>query len=352
MTLSRQRLDALGSRYRALTLVVAGDFCLDRYFEIDPARAETSLETGLPVRNVARTRCQPGAAGTVLNNLAALGIGRLELIGCCGEDGEGFELRRALAALPGVGLDGFLSARERATFCYTKPLVINQGKPPRELERIDIKNWTPTPPALASELARRFLAAARAADGVVVMEQVDHAGVGVVTDHLLAALATLAQERPHLPIVCDSRVGLARYGAVIAKMNAGELARMLGQAPTTDMATLRAQVAEIAQRRQRAAVVTAAEHGLVASSASGETIHVPALPVRGPIDVVGAGDSVSASLAAALSGGASLHEACALAMAAASVVIHKLATTGTADMAEISAVLNRTIAPGRHGSGD
>ena len=125
------------------------------------------------------------------------------------------------------------------------------------------------------------------------MEQVDHPGIGVVTDHLLAAISTLAQERPNLPIVCDSRVGLARYGAVIAKMNASELARMLGQAPTSDLAVLRQRTAEIAARRQRPAVVTAAEHGLVAANATGE-IHPPTcrrLPVRGPIDVVGAGDS-------------------------------------------------------------
>ena len=39
-----------------------------------------------------------------------------------------------------------------------------------------------------------------------------------------------------------------------------------------------------------------------------------------------------------------------MAMAAASVVIHKLGTTGTANVAEIGAVLGRTLAPGRHSS--
>ena len=34
-------------RYHQLSIAVLGDFCLDRYLEIDPARAETSLETGL-----------------------------------------------------------------------------------------------------------------------------------------------------------------------------------------------------------------------------------------------------------------------------------------------------------------
>ena len=42
---------------------MVGDFCLDRYLEIDPALAETSLETGLPVHNVVRVRSQPGGGG-------------------------------------------------------------------------------------------------------------------------------------------------------------------------------------------------------------------------------------------------------------------------------------------------
>ena len=58
-------------RYAELHIGVLGDFCLDRYYEIDPARDETSIETGCTVHNVVRVRSQPGGAGTVLNNLAA-----------------------------------------------------------------------------------------------------------------------------------------------------------------------------------------------------------------------------------------------------------------------------------------
>ena len=94
-----QRFDEITSRYPPLRLGLAGDFCLDRYFDIDPDRAETSIETGLTVHNIVRVRCQPGAAGTILNNLVALGVGEIRIIGCCGEDGEGWELKRSLAAI-------------------------------------------------------------------------------------------------------------------------------------------------------------------------------------------------------------------------------------------------------------
>jgi bifunctional ADP-heptose synthase (sugar kinase/adenylyltransferase) len=66
-----------------------------------------------------------------------------------------------------------------------------------------------------------------------------------------------------------------------------------------------------------------------------------ALPFRGPIDIVGAGDAVSANLAAALAAGGSLREAMELANAGASVVIHQVGTTGTASVAELGKVMDR-----------
>src|SRR5689334_4236897 len=102
------RCHAITGRYPQLRIGVVGDFCLDRYLEIDPAKAETSIETGLPVYNVSAVRAQAGAAGTIVNNLVALGVGEVALVGFCGADGEGYELRRALSSMPGVNLDGFV----------------------------------------------------------------------------------------------------------------------------------------------------------------------------------------------------------------------------------------------------
>ncbi len=59
------------------TIGVLGDLFLDRYLDIDPALNEPSVETGLTAYQVTRVRSYPGAAGTVINNLAALGVGRI-----------------------------------------------------------------------------------------------------------------------------------------------------------------------------------------------------------------------------------------------------------------------------------
>ena len=57
------RFQAIAQRYSGLRIAVVGDFCLDRYLEIDPSKGEVSIETGLPVYNVVNVRAQPGGAG-------------------------------------------------------------------------------------------------------------------------------------------------------------------------------------------------------------------------------------------------------------------------------------------------
>jgi len=55
-----KRFETITQRYASLRIAVVGDFCLDRYLEIDPAKGETSIETGLPVYNVVRVRSLTG----------------------------------------------------------------------------------------------------------------------------------------------------------------------------------------------------------------------------------------------------------------------------------------------------
>jgi len=334
--MSPQRFAEFSGRYPQLRLAVVGDFCLDRYLEIDPARAETSIETGLPVHNVVRVRSQPGAAGTIVNNLVALGIGHIDLIGFCGEDGEGFELLRALRALPGVELEYFAQTPTRATFTYTKPLVMEPGEAPQELSRLDIKNWSPTPAALSTQVAVHLRETASVVDGLIIMDQVSVAETGVITSPVLAALAGIAKSHPELPIVADSRRSLREYPVVTLKMNAHELAALAG----TVAADPGFAAMKLARAHGSPVIVTLAERGLVgARPDEEEPVKIPAWPVRGEIDVVGAGDAVTANITAALAAGASFAEGLACGNAAASIVIHQIGTTGTATREQLSALL-------------
>jgi len=334
-----ERFRSITSLYGGLRIAIVGDFCLDRYLEIDPARSETSIETGLPVHNVVRVRAQPGGAGTILNNLVALGVGRIVPVSFCGEDGEGYELRRELAKLPGAELDHFVTTPERRTFTYCKPLVVEPDREPVELNRLDSKNWTPTPPSLTQRLAAGLREIASEIDALIVLEQVDQAETGVITLGLLDVIAELAAAWPDLPILADSRRRLAGWPGLSFKMNAAELAAILQSeaAGSLDLAMIKKVASGLALRNQRPIFVTLSELGIVAAASDGTVEHVAALPLRGPIDIVGAGDAVTANLATALPSGASIRESIELAAIASSVVIHQLGTTGTAAIADLAA---------------
>jgi len=335
-----QRLREITDRYAHLTIAVLGDFCLDRYLEIDPQIPEISTETGLPVHNVINVRAQPGGAGTVFNNLAALGIGKLIPISFTGDDGEGLELTRALRNMPNVNMDAFFQTPLRRTFTYCKPLVINYPDPPKELNRLDSKNWTPTPPEVEDQLIANLHSWIDRIDALVLMEQAENPEAGVFTQRMRETIIQLAARHPKLCIFADSRRSLRNFPSAIWKMNRVELGQLLGTAPPHDLAAAKAATLKLAHDHGRRVYVSLAEDGLIAANPSGEIFHQNSLPLRGEIDIVGAGDSVSANLVAAMVAGASLAESVEIANAAASITIHKLGTTGTASIAEITALLD------------
>jgi len=338
-----ERFDAITRQYRRLRVAVAGDFCLDRYLEIDPARKEISIETGLPVHNVVRTRCQPGGAGTILNNLAALGVAEVFPIGFAGDDGEGFELKRALASLPGVHAESFILTEERRTFTYAKPLLISPGRPPRELNRLDSKNWSPTPAGLQGLLIESLRKLAGRVDAIIMLDQVSVPETGVITRRLLRAIGAIKKERPGLLVMADSRRSLQGYPPVCLKMNRAELSRLAGKARLVPLREVGPATAALARKTRNCCFVTLAEHGMAGAGPEGAVERLAALPLRGELDIVGAGDCVTANLTAALAGGAGLREALELANAAASVVVHKLGTTGTASVAEIRELSKKAL---------
>ena len=337
--MKEKRLDEIAGCFPGLRVALVGDFCLDRYLEIDPALAETSIETSLEVFNVARVRSQPGGCGTILNNLLALGVGTVYPVGFAGEDGEGYELMRALGQVECVDMGHFFQTPDRRTFSYTKPLVIEPGRAPRELNRLDFKNWSPTPAVVQQRMIESLNALAKRVDAMVLLEQVDEADTGVFTGGVIDALSQIRRQSPDLLMLADSRRGPGHFPAVGLKMNREEFAVLTGQEAETPVPELCSAVGRLATERGQAVFVSLSEDGIAGAKPGEQPEHVPCLPARGEIDVVGAGDAVMANLATAIAAGAETSEAMRLAMAAASVVVHQLGTTGTASLQDIRSLV-------------
>ena len=322
------RLQDLLNHFPGVTVLVVGDFFLDKYLDIDSRLSEPSLETGLESYQVTNIRRYPGAAGAVANNLRALEV-NVSALGVIGEDGEGDDLRRGLDLI-GVESDGLIRAPGRFTPTYLKPMLQQGNTPARELNRFDTKNRTPLPVEIETELISRLRGLFRRLLGIVIVDQVSEPNCGVITDRVRLALSELARANSAAIVLADSRERIGEFRGVMLKPNFYEAKRATG------LADLAAAGRELRHRAHRPVIVTHGDQGMYLFELEGEQ-HIPAIPVAGLIDVVGAGDSAMAGLVAPLCAGGTLAEAALVGNLAASLTIQQLGVTGTATRAQILA---------------
>jgi rfaE bifunctional protein kinase chain/domain len=312
------------------TIGVVGDLFLDRYLDLDSALTEPSIETGLDAYQVVGVRSYPGAAGTVINNLHALGVGRIVPISMIGDDGEGYELRQAIQKMPGVALANVVISSDRRTPTYTKPMLSRADGMPRELNRLDIKNRQPLPIGVEAAILEMLSAAWASLDVLLVLDQVGEPECGVVTTAVRDRLAELAGKDAGKIVIVDSRERVGLFRNVWLKPNERECMRAV------DASDLRGAINELVGLCGRPVLCTQGGRGmLVSESAQSEPIEVPGYPVTGPIDIVGAGDSSSAALACALASGIGLIESAAFGNLVASITIQQIGVTGMASPEQV-----------------
>ena len=329
------RLEDILSHLPDLTILVVGDFFLDKYLIIEHALGETSLETGLEAHQVVEMRCSPGAAGTVTNNLSAMDVNVIALT-VLGDDGEGYELKHTLQ-VTGVDTSAIVVRRDRFTPTYTKPMLREPDGMTRELERLDIKNRTPLPAEIEDEIIARLRQIVPRVHGVIVGDQVQERNCGVITDRVRDEIARLARASSTTALfAADSRERIGLFRGVIVKPNTREATRAIYPDCETelDRAGVEACGAELFRRNGKPVFLTLGAEGAIVFHEGGPT-HVPAVPVRGPIDIVGAGDSAMSGIVASLCSGATPPEAALVGNLAAAVTIQQIGTTGTASRAQI-----------------
>lgn len=323
------RLAELVTRFPSRRIAVLGDFFLDKYLECEPALDEPSFETGLNANQVVAIRRFAGAAGTVVNNLAALGCQTLHAIGAVGDDGEAFDLRKCLHAI-GCSTDGLLTCGEMMTPTYLKPRNRHDPSLSGEHERYDTKNRQPTPSTLHERVLAELDRVLPNVDAVVILDQVVEDNCGIVTNVMRTALANRAAAWPSVLFWADSRKNIRKFQNIAIKPNQFEAVDHANPLPNEriDLERLKVTLPALRSETNAPVCVTLGERGIMVSDP--QPTFVPAVRVTGPIDPTGAGDSVTAGAVIALISGATMPEAALMGNLVASITVQQLATTGVA----------------------
>ncbi|GAA4500274.1 bifunctional D-glycero-beta-D-manno-heptose-7-phosphate kinase/D-glycero-beta-D-manno-heptose 1-phosphate adenylyltransferase HldE [Pseudaeromonas paramecii] len=289
-------------------VLVVGDVMLDRYWHGPTSRI--SPEAPVPVVRVEQSEERPGGAANVALNVAALGA-HATLLGLTGQD----EAADALSArLNGVGVAcDFVRVPHFPTITKLRILSRNQ-----QLLRLDFEEGfhgvDPEP------LLARIQAA------------LPDSGVLILSDYAKGALAAVSRMIPlaraaGVPVLVDPKgTDFEKYrGATLLTPNMSEFEAVVGK--VKDEQDLVAKGLELVRRFElQALLVTRSEHGMTLIRDGQTELHLPA-QAHEVYDVTGAGDTVIGTLATALAAGKPLDEACALANAAAGIVVGKLGTS-------------------------
>ena len=316
------------ARAHSVRALVIGDICLDRWCKYDPALAEPSRETGIPRCAITETTCTPGAGGTVAGNLAALGAGRVSVLGAIGADGAGSDLCRALAG-GSIESDLLVESPQIQTFTYTK--LINSKTGIEDLPRVDFVNTAPLPKQAEQAVVERFEGCLEDFNAVIVADQAETAHGGTVTATVREAVCQSAARGGDVAYIADSRRRVEHFRDIVATPNELEAtAACQRQFGEVDFERLHRMIGG------SALVITAGERGAWLIDRDGQRL-LPAPAAAELADPCGAGDALAAGFALALAAGARIEAALRFGIIVAGVTVGKLGT-GKANADEVRAL--------------
>jgi rfaE bifunctional protein kinase chain/domain len=335
INMDRKRLTEILDGFKDISIAMFGDFYIDKMLYIDRNLDEPSLETNITAYQIVEKNISPGAAGTVLNSFCSLGAGKLYAVGVIGDDGEGHELRKCLRE-NSVDDTKMISCGSWSTPTYFKP-TFRYEHSMQESNRLDLHNRIALPEPEQEQLLCHLYDVSEKVGAIVVSDQRRQPGdFGVITTRIIQALSDIAIQNPKLKVYVDSRAVIETFTNLTVKCNHLEaLKAVFGDTNReADIVLLKYCAESLREKTGRDVLITWGENGTAVLSGE-EFGLVPAVKVSGPIDVTGAGDSMTAGLMSAYNAGADLFEAALIGNMTASVTIRQIGRTGTATQEDI-----------------
>ncbi len=311
---------------QAAPVLVVGDLMLDHYVHGEVYRQ--APEAPVPVLSATHESFLLGGAGGVVANIAGLGA-RAHVLGAVAADGAGEKIRAHLA--------GCKADTQYLTIVADRPSTVKMRfvKGDELLLRADYEKALPLISADEEKLIGNIQAAIKGCGAVVLSDY----GKGVLTKAVMAAVMKAAKAQ-NIPVLVDpkGRDFTIYKDADFITPNARELGEATGLPTLTQDDVIKAATHLLATTDIKTVIAKRSEHGMSIITAGAAPVHYAAT-AKQVAGVAGAGDTVIATLAVALSSGLSILEAAKIANEAAGIIVAKPGTTPI-EKAELLAVVS------------
>lgn len=312
MSAEKARLVPMVSRLRKARVLCVGDAMLDHFHYGTVERI--SPEAPIPVLRVERETTMLGGAGNVVRNLVALGA-EARFVTVVGDDAAGGTVAIQIKD-QGVPDHPIVEIGRRTS---TKTRYIAGVQQVLRADRETTKG-------LRDDAKAELLAAAKNAMTNCQVLVISDYGKGVLADDVLKALIETARKSKKTVVIDPKGTDFACYrGADVVTPNRRELAGAAGMPTDTDDEVFAAAQRLIREHGFGAVIATRSADGMTVVTDDGAVSNLPA-EAREVFDVSGAGDTVVATVAAAVAAGIGLADAAALANVAAGIVVGKVGT--------------------------
>lgn len=316
-TITSERTAEIFDRAAGKRVVVLGDMVLDEH--IIGVAQRLSREAPLPVIEQRERLLIPGAATNVATNLRTLGCD-VTVAGVVGADPMADCLRSELDER-GIRTDGLVPDPDRVTAVKLRIWAGGDRQRPQSMiARVDTLDRSAVSRETAEKMVSFLETEVARADALVISDY----EAGVVSSSVLDAAVAAAREAG-LVVTADAHGNLARFrNATLLTPNQPEAEAELGREITSNDDALAAARELRLAVSVKAVLVTLGAAGMALDAGAEGHAFLPATVAGRVADPTGAGDTVAATMTAAILGGATPCEGAALASLAARVVVRQL----------------------------
>lgn len=308
-------------KFQGVKVLCLGDVMLDCFVSGDVNRI--SPEGPVPVLCVNSKQYFAGGAANVARNIASLGA-RCTLVGVIGRDPEGEQLTSLLETSEGIDTR-LIEVANRSTTIKMRFLGQNQ-----QMLRVDHENNDALSKYDEAKIIQLVCDLVRSHSAVVLSDYAK----GLLSESVVRAIVTESKNHG-VPVIVDPKTAdLSRYsGASVVTPNLREAYAASGIQANSDDESNAASELILSRFQIDSVLITRAEKGMTLAERGKAPLHIRS-NAREVFDVVGAGDTVVATLAVGLGGKLHLPEAARIANFAAGIVVGRrgTATVSIADL--------------------